>query len=169
VQSTHKMLLAIDDSEATARAVAYVASVVRAAPQFDIRLFHVLPPIPPALLEHGGHTDPVQQVAVERELDRETAVWRERCEREAAGLISATRETLEEAGVAPERITVSFKAPLPEDSVGPHIAAAARTQDCDTVVVGRAPRSWIGGVFYRHPSGSLLDRKASGIAVWIVT
>ena len=51
----HRLLLAIDDTAATERAVAYVANVARGNPEFHVRLFHVLPPIPPGLLEHGGH------------------------------------------------------------------------------------------------------------------
>ena len=169
MQTDHDLLVAVDESEASMKAVEYVAEIVRSAPQFRIRLLHVLPHIPTGLLEHGGHSDPVKLEAVSRELDEQTARWRKRCESAAAELVDAARETLETAGVAPDRISTEFAAPLPEETIGYHILKATVDAACDTVVVGRAPRSWLAGALHRSPSKALLRGRARGVAVWIVT
>jgi hypothetical protein len=98
-----------------------------------------------------------------------TARWRAAAERDAAGLLEDARRTLHEGGVAADRIEERFAAPLPEETIGHHILRAALEHGCDTVVVGRAPRSWIGDKLHRHPTRSLLGREAQGLAIWIVT
>jgi nucleotide-binding universal stress UspA family protein len=167
--SSHDVLIAVDESEASMKAVEYVASVVRSAPHFHIRLLHVLPHIPTGLLEHGGRSNPERLRAVSHELDEQTTRWQKRCEAAAADLVAAARTVLEEAGVGPDRIVESFAAPLPEETIGYHILKAAVDASSDTVVVGRAPRSWFSGVLHRSPSEVLLRGRARGIAVWIVT
>lgn len=164
----HHLLLAADDSEASHKAVSYVAGIVGASPRFRIRLLHVLPCIPAGLLEHGG-CDPGVACPAEEGVRDETVRWRQRCERAAAGLMEQVRSTLVDAGVALDRIEVLYRAPLPEDSIGYHILQAAVECGCDTVVVGRAPRSWLADALHRSPSHALLGRDVRGLAVWIVT
>jgi hypothetical protein len=65
MKADHHMLLAVDDSEASHKAVSYVARVVGDSPRFRIRLLHVLPSIPTGLLEHGG-CDPGHECPAER-------------------------------------------------------------------------------------------------------
>lgn len=168
MKADHHMLVAIDDSEASHKAIEYVAGIVADAPRFRIRLFHVLPHIPTGLLEHGG-CEPGEVCVAARELDEGTRRWRERREAAAQGLIDDARQALIDAGVQGDRIEVRFAAPLPEETVGQHVLRAAIDHGCDTVVVGRAPRSWVGEWFHRHTSEALLRRKARGLAVWIVT
>jgi len=60
-----RLLIVFDDSDASVRAVRYVAKLVAQRRQFRICLVHVLPPLPPALMEHGGSEDPLE----ERRLD----------------------------------------------------------------------------------------------------
>mgnify|MGYP002626393182 CR=1 FL=1 len=169
MRNRHDILLAIDDSEASRMAVLYVAAVARGAPHFRIRLLHVLPHIPTHLLEHGGAEDPDDERRLSRELDEGTARWRRRCEAAATSLLDEVRDTLESGGVAGERITIEFAAPLPEESIGIHILRAAAEGPCDTVVVGRSPRSWLAGKLHRSPSKALLRGRAPGVAIWIVT
>lgn len=168
MKAVHHMLLAIDDSEASCKAVEYVAAVVADAPRFRVRLLHVLPHIPTGLLEHGG-CEPGVACPAEQEVVEGRARWRERCELAASGLVDLARETLREAGVADDRIEVHFAAPLPEETIGFHILRAAIEHGCDTVVVGRAPRSWLADALHRHPTRDLLGKRARGLAVWIVT
>jgi nucleotide-binding universal stress UspA family protein len=169
MSSHHDLLLAIDDTEASRKAIDYVAGVVRDAPQFRIRLLHVLPHIPTGLLEHGGRDTPEEERAAQRELDEGIARWRRRSERAAEALIEDARDTLEAAGVARDQVQVDFAAPLPEETIGFHVLKVATDVGADTVVVGRAPRSWIGGAFHRSPSVELFRRKGRGMAIWVVT
>lgn len=50
------------------KAVAYVAKIVRGREAIHICLFHVLPPIPPRLLEFGGTEDPQKEQVLSVEL-----------------------------------------------------------------------------------------------------
>ena len=169
MQNSHQLLLAIDDSEASRKAVAYVADVVRSAPHMRVTLLHVLPHIPTGLLEHGGCDASEDVCPAALELDEQTARWRARREAAAQALIDDARATLESADVASDRITVEFAAPLPEETIGYHVLQAARELGCDTVVVGRAPRSWLKNALHRSPTNALLGREARGLAIWIVT
>jgi nucleotide-binding universal stress UspA family protein len=168
MSANHHILLAIDDSDASRKAVSYVARVVGDSARHRIRLLHVLPPIPTGLLEHGG-CDPGAACPAEREVLEGTARWRQESERAASGMIEEAEETLREAGVAPDRIEVRFAAPLPEETIGFHVLRAARELGCETVVVGRAPRNWFGNVLHRSPAKALLGAEVSGLAIWIVT
>lgn len=167
--SPHHLLLAIDDTEESRKAVVYVGGIIGHAPHVHVLLLHVLPHIPPALLEHGGRDTPEEQEAASRELHEQIVRWRRRREEAAEALVADSREILETAGVAPERINSDFAAPLPEETIGHHILTAAIEHAADTVVVGRAPRSWLGGALHRSPSSALFRKSARGMAIWIVT
>src|SRR5262249_21796494 len=78
------ILIAVDDSEASYRAVAYVGSIMSGCEGFRVCLLHALPPLPREFLEFGGSEDPQQE---ERE---ET-----RLHTEQASLIEAVKHTAE--------------------------------------------------------------------------
>src|SRR5438093_9703499 len=59
------ILIAVDDSEASYRAVTYVGSIIGGCEGFRVCLLHALSPLPRELLEFGGSEDPQQE---EREL-----------------------------------------------------------------------------------------------------
>lgn len=168
MQEFHHLLLAIDDSDASRKAVSYVARVVGDAPRFRIRLLHVLPPIPTGFLEHGG-CDPGGACPAEEEVVEGTRRWREESERAAAGFVDAARKSLGDAGVSDDRIEVRFAAPLPDETVGYHVLQAAHECGCETVVVGRAPRGWLRETLHSSPSSAVLRKAGRGLAVWIVT
>jgi nucleotide-binding universal stress UspA family protein len=70
-----RLLLALDGSDASRRAVKYVAKFVARRKGFRICLVHVLGPLPPELLEHGGSEDPSKEAQLERELKVEQGRW----------------------------------------------------------------------------------------------
>ncbi|MBH0191551.1 MAG: universal stress protein [Nitrospira sp.] len=76
MESTHKILVAIEASEASMKAVAYVAEMVRGREAIHICLFHALPPIPPRLLEYGGTEDPQNEQALHTELKSAQTEWK---------------------------------------------------------------------------------------------
>lgn len=57
-----RILVAVDDSEHSARALCYVGSLLRDAHTVQVTLFHVLRPMPRELLEHGGSEDPAEEI-----------------------------------------------------------------------------------------------------------
>ncbi len=54
MQTNKNVLVSVDASEASMRVMIYVAEMIGAHRQCRVYLFHVLPPIPPELLEFGG-------------------------------------------------------------------------------------------------------------------
>ena len=77
-ENTHlsRILIAVDGSEHSARALRYVGTLLRDTRNVQITLFHVLKPMPRALLEHGGSEDPAEEIRLAKKLppDQETLV-----------------------------------------------------------------------------------------------
>ncbi|MGD0264180.1 MAG: hypothetical protein ABSD47_04375 [Candidatus Methylomirabilota bacterium] len=61
-----RTLLVIDESEGTKRAVMYVARMVGRRRGFWLCLGHILPLLPPQLLEFGGAENPVKEDVKEK-------------------------------------------------------------------------------------------------------
>ena len=53
-----RMLVAVDDSDASRRTVSYVAAFLAGCADISVRLLHVLPHLPPKTLKWGGTADP---------------------------------------------------------------------------------------------------------------
>ena len=79
-----RILVVLDDSEASMRAVRYAAKFARRRKRFSICLVHVLPPLPPALREHGGSSNSAEErrldIALRVEQDRWIAAAKERAQ-----------------------------------------------------------------------------------------
>ena len=71
------ILIAIDDSTASYRAVTYVGSIIGGREDFRICLLHASPPLPRELLEFGGSSDPQQEERAEARIHAEQARWLE--------------------------------------------------------------------------------------------
>ena len=71
-----RILIAVDGSEHSARALRYVGTLLRDARDVQVTLFHVLKPMPRELLEHGGSEDPAEEIRLAKELqqDQENSV-----------------------------------------------------------------------------------------------
>src|SRR5690348_17725839 len=94
-----RLLIALDDSEATRRAIEYVAKFVGRRKGFHICLVHVLRPLPPDLLEHGGSEDPSKEVLLERDLRAEQSRWIATAKRAAQKNLDQAGTVLRKTGV----------------------------------------------------------------------
>src|SRR4249919_514199 len=70
-----RIMIAIDDSEHSARALRYVGTLLRDTYDVHVTLFHVLKPMPRELLEHGGSEDPSGEVRLATELQQNQENW----------------------------------------------------------------------------------------------
>ena len=158
-----RILVAVDESEHSHRAVEYVGSLLRGT-NAAITLFHVLKPMPRELLEHGGAENPVDEARLSRQLREEQDTWiRQETESECPILIQA-RETLTQSGF--DRTQVSLKIGH-EDDIARNILEEARNGRHETVVVGRHGTSRMKRLFGGGVTDQLLlDGK--GLAIWIV-
>jgi nucleotide-binding universal stress UspA family protein len=161
------ILIAVDNSEASTRAVTYVGTVIGGQLGIRICLLHVLQPMPSSLLEVGGSENPQIEAQEEAEIHQAQANWLAQAQQEAEPWLERARSTLHEAGVSREAVEAQFIAPINGEGVVTEILNAARTHHCGTVVVGRSSfhglRAW-----FRHHIGDELIRKGEGVAIWVV-
>ena len=161
------ILVAVDGSEASDRAVTYVAQIVDGRSQFHILLFHVPASMPPELLEFGGAEIPTQEERAEAELSTARAAWLEEVERAAQPIFARAKTRLREAHMAEGDVDTLLFTPSAEQSLETSILTAARAHDCGTVVVGREAFPWLKELFQTHVADKLI-RHADDITLWIV-
>ncbi len=137
----HRMLLALDGSDASEKEVDYVAEMVSRRDEVHFHLVHVLPP--PTLAESRGAHEAARAV-----LDR-------------------LQKRLVQSGVAPERIDIGTIQGGVETSIVDALLDLVRDQECDTIVVGRNSLPWHRELLHHHPADEIV-RRASGVAVWVV-
>ena len=159
-----RILLAIDESECSNRAVNYVANVLRGRPDTEVMLFHVLAPLPPGLREHGGSENPKKENKLEAKLRKAQQDWYA-LEREAEeGILQKARMTLVEKGLEEKQIQAKLGY---EENIARNIVETARAERVDTIVVGRHARSGIKQFTLGEVTKRLI-RSAGGLTIWIV-
>lgn len=133
-----RILLAVDESPASERAVAYVAEMSAGRPEQYVHLVHVTAPGEPA-----SETEASKQ------------------------LLSAMQAQLVAAGIQDDHVDKGMlTVPNQEDFVDA-LLDAARDQSCDTIVVGRTSLPWYREAFHHHPADELV-RRAKGFTLWVV-
>jgi nucleotide-binding universal stress UspA family protein len=162
-----KILIAVNDTEPSRKAVTYVGRLMRGRPDAHVRLFHVLPPTPPEVLESGGTEDPNREERLSAELRRARLQWTEQAERAVRPSLEAASQILVKHGLDARHITTAFSASIHKPDVGREVIEEAVRWDCATIVVGRHALPWMKEMFYRHVGEELLQH-AQGFAVWVV-
>ena len=154
-----KLLVVVDESPATKRALEYVAQVASRHRDFRVSLAHTLPSAPSELVElRGAEKDRIRaykrrwisvvEMTEQRALDRANAVLRRggvaggAIEAHCCNLVDASRATQEILGLA-------------------------RSRKCDTVVIGRKSLSWLGELIHGDPAEELV-RQGKGFTIWVV-
>jgi nucleotide-binding universal stress UspA family protein len=164
---TDKFLIAVEESAASVKAVSYVSQILRGRTDVLVRLLHVLPPIPPELLEFGGSEHPQTEQRLSGELQHNQARWIETAKRNAQTSLDKAVTILMENGFSPHEVTTTFSSPIHRPNVAQEILEEARTWNCETLVVGRHTRSWIREIGSSHV-GEELVRKGHGFVIWVV-
>jgi nucleotide-binding universal stress UspA family protein len=163
MSACHNFLIAVDDSEATARAVTYVASIVGRHRGVRLHLFHVAP-IPPVFLEFGGSED------VQVEENREAELAQSRLgylEDLAQAVFARAQAILDRAGVPAGAMETHVLTTVDGEDLIQNLLEAARTNACDTIVVGRQSHSWLRELVQYHVADELV-RKGEGFTLWVV-
>jgi nucleotide-binding universal stress UspA family protein len=160
-------LLGIDDSEATLRTVAYVAEIIGPQKGFHVVLLHVLPPIPPELLEFGGSENPQTEQRLDAELKKDQAQWIEQAKQTAEPLIEKVKGVFLRVGVSADMITTVFAESIHRQDFVRELLETAHKQNCGTIVVGRESHPSFKEMFHHHV-GEELVRKGQGFAIWVV-
>lgn len=159
-----RILLAVDESENSHRAVQYVGSLLRRTPDVAVTLFHVLKPMPRELLEHGGSENPAAEAQLSVQLRHEQEAWIRKERESECHVLNKAYETLTQAGFDTSRVAVKFGH---EDDIARNILEEARSGYYKTIVVGRHGTSRIKRIFGGGVTDQLL-RDAKGFAIWVV-
>lgn len=164
---TEKFLIAVEESAASLKAVSYVGQIIRGRTDVHVCLLHVLPSIPPGLLEFGGAEQPQLEQRLSGELRQDQARWIETAKRNAHASLDKALAILLKCGLSSNKVSTSFSSPIHRPDVAHEILKVAQTWKCGTLVVGRHTRSWIREIRSTHV-GEDLVRKGQGFAIWVV-
>ena len=162
-----KILIAVDETDASLKAVRYVARLLGGRKDLHVRLFHVLPSIPPELLEYGGAENPRKEQQLSTELHSAQADWIDQAKRSANASLESALVVLIDHGLLSEHISTEFSSSIHKPDVAREVLEAAGKWDCGTIVTGRHCLPWTQEIFHRHVGEELVHR-AKGFAVWVV-
>lgn len=164
-----RILIAIDDSDASNRAVAYTAWMIGGKKGFRIRLFHVLAPLPSKLMEFGSAEEPKRDRAGEAKRKETHAQWIAQGEKAAQAVFARAKSILRKARIPAHAVETQLFMSGPDEDVATHILEGARASQCSTIVVGRASFSALREIFRQHVHvADELIRKAEGLSVWVI-
>jgi len=164
---TDKILIAVDDSEASIKAVSYVTHMLRGRKDIHVRLFRVLPAIPPELLEFGGAEDPQTEQRLSADLKQTQAGWIATAKSDAQPSLDKAMAILLHGGLSPHEVSATFSSSIHQPDVAREILEAAKNWNCGTLVVGKRAHSWLNELTAKHV-GEELVRKGEGFAIWVV-
>ncbi len=154
------ILIAIDDSAASIRALHYVGTLLRETPAVTITLFHVLNPMPRELMEHGGSENPDLEHQLGEQLRNDQQEWLHLEETLEYPILERALEHLKDTGLPTDRVTL--KLGYAGDIVDT-ILDEVRSGGYGTLVVTHhGPRLFGNGIAER------LSRDLSGVALWIM-
>lgn len=160
-----RFLLAVDESENALRAVRYVGLLLQSTPYALVTLFHVLKPMPRALLEHGGSENPDTERTLSARLKKEQKAWIKQEMETECPILERARQMLVQFGFDQNRVVLKFGH---AGDIAQGILEEARIGSHDTVVVGRTGGgSGITQLFGGGITDQLL-RDARGMALWII-
>src|SRR5215831_11776063 len=110
------ILIAVDDSEASYRAVAYVGRIIGGREDFWVCLLHASPPLPRELLECGDSSDPQHEAQEDAPISAGQSRWIEAVVHAAEPIFTRAKRILHEAQV-------------PADAVATQITDTVNTHD----------------------------------------
>ncbi len=116
----------------------------------EVRLFHVLPPIPPEYREHGGSVDPDEEEALSEALRKAQHQWIDEAKAKAHAFMDNDKAILVDGGTTADRISVAFAPSVVPSEIVRDILQAATEWQCGTIIVGRQCCSKFAEVFHHH-------------------
>jgi nucleotide-binding universal stress UspA family protein len=161
------ILIAVDDSEASYRAVAYVGSIMSGCESFRVCLLHALPPLPREFLEFGGSEDPQQEEREETRLQTEQARWIEAVAQAAEPVLTRAKQILHVARVPEDAMETQIVDTVNTQDIVLNILETAHARHCGTVVVGRKSYHGLKALLTSHVSDALISQGES-LAIWVV-
>ena len=161
------ILVAIDDHDATKRAVEYVAGFVANRDDVDIHLVHALKPLPPRLMESPGAEDPTREQQIEKRQAAQQKSWKNRAATEVVPVLETARAQIIGANIPAHKVATHILQLNDRGDLVSEIIRAAREYRCHTIVVGYNDYSWIKEKFHAHIAEQLIAQ-SEHLAVCVV-
>ena len=162
-----RIMIAVDETEASLKAVQYVARMMAGRKDVHVRLFHVLPPLPPDLLEHGGSELPEQEQLLSDQLRMAQHKWTAQARQSAQRSLDSALVVLVEHGIPSQNLSTAFSTSVNPTDISAEILRAAGEWDCATVVTGRHDLPWMQEILHRHV-GDQVVQSGKDTAVTVV-
>ncbi len=157
---TIRLLIPVDGSAGSLKAVEYAAETFGRTPAVEFVLLHILPKLPPSMWDDGHILTESEQKEREATIEE----WKDQEGKPWETMINEAREKLLKGGVKAEALTVKYE-PTYSD-VADDILDEAELERCTTIIIGRhgiGPRKLLMG----SVSKKVVDY-AKGIAVTVV-
>ncbi len=162
-----RLLVIIDNSSGSKRAVEYLAAVIGRRRGFHVHLLHLLSPLPPELVEFGGAEDPQKEQQLQAELRHDQKAWIASARNAAKAVLGDATEVLRRAGISAHEISLGRPYPTESRDAARTVLNEARSKRCHTIVIGHESHSWFRELVGGHLAEHLL-REARGLTIWVV-
>lgn len=167
ILATTKILIVVDKSLASMRAVTYVAQILGGRRGYRIYLAHTLPSSPPEMMEFGGDEVRGKEEWLEARLRASRRLWASAAKRKASVSLDHAYAELRLSGFSQGEIEAHFCCPNNKQNAPKEILALARECGCHTIVVGRRSLSWLREFLQANPADELV-RLGIGFTTWVV-
>ena len=154
-----KLLVVVDESPATKKALQYVAQIAARRKDFRVCLAHSLLEPPPELVELRG--------AEKQRLQAYKHQWIAAEEMTEQRVLKRANAILLQGGIARGAVEAHYCYLVDGTFAAQEILGLARTQKCDTVVIGRKSLSWLSELIHGDPAEELV-RLGQGFTIWVV-
>lgn len=161
-----RLLLVVDESQASKRAVTYVAKIVGRQRDLRICLVHIVPRLPPRSLECRDADNPHARRPHARPTDTPQR-WLAGAQKAAQRALGTATATLRDAGVSARVLDVQLSEGVEGLGAAERILELARARRCDTVVVGRESVSWFRELMGGNLAAELV-RRGKGYTIWVI-
>ena len=161
-----RLLLVVDEWQASKRAVTYVAKIVGRQRNLRICLVHIVPRLPPRSLEFQGAENPHARRPHARPKDNQQR-WLAGAKKAAQRALSMATAALRDAGVSGRALDVLLSEGVEGSNTAERILELARACRCETVVVGRESMSWFRDLMGGNLAAELV-RRGKGYTIWVV-
>lgn len=162
----HGILIAVDGSDAAEHTLRYVGRMMAGRSDVGVRLLHLLPPVPPDLLEHGGSEDPTTERDLNRRVRQARDEWIEATKKKAQPILEHAKEVLA-ASLPRDAVTTECRASVDQVAIARDCIEAASDSGCGTIAIGRESMPWHREIFHTHACDELV-KHAKGVTVWVV-
>jgi len=161
----HKILVAVDGSDASERALQYAAKMAIDLADTQLTLFHVGEPLRVAAVDHDrlpGDTEIEKTHEVHSE---EIDTYEAKEEQQDAEMFRYLKYRAQQLGLKPEQVETKLANYV--ENVSDEIITEAEEGDYEAICLGRQGRSSVREFFLGSVSERVV-RHAKGCAVWVV-